>query len=143
MAVQGWGVDVTRAAGAALASSQFCFVKINASGFAVAAGAGENAFGILQNDPDAASKACTIRVLGLSKVLVGSGGVTVGDDIASDTAGKAKTAVKGKTDTSNTGAAADALLGSYVLGTALETGVSGDIIQMLVTPKGVVPTTAS
>lgn len=143
MAVNGQGVDVTIAAAAVFASSQFCFVKVNASGLAAIAGAGENAFGILQNDPDAASKACTVRIFGISKVLVGSAGVTVGDDVASDTVGRAKTAVKGKTDTSNTGAAADALLGSYVLGVAMETGVSGDIIKMLYHPKGIVPTTAS
>lgn len=106
-------------AAADLSSSQFCAVKLDTSAKAALPGAGGQCFGIIQNKPKAAESA-SVMVLGQSKMVVGSAGVTMGDQITPDTAGKAVTAVST----------------NYVLGLALETGVSADIISVLLLPGG-------
>lgn len=129
-------LDVSFVAGADLSSSQYMFVKLNSSGKAILnAAAGEDSIGVLQNNPTSGAIAI-VRVWGISKVVVGtdnSGVVTVMDPVATNASGQAKTAVKGN------GAG---ITGSNVLGTALSTSTaSGQIITMLVTKMGAVPTT--
>lgn len=75
------------AAGADLSSSQFRMVKINASGLAVAAGAGEKAVGVLQDAPDASGKDASVAFKGVTKMEAGAA-VTAGDYIMSDATGR-------------------------------------------------------
>jgi hypothetical protein len=133
---------ITLAAGADLSASQYCFVKLNSSGLVVLCGAGEAAIGILQNDPDASGKAATVAISGVSKIVAG-GSITRGVRVASDGSGKAKTAVAGSVNTSNSGTAADAVVASFTMGHILDTGVTDNIARMLLQPLGAVPTTTS
>ena len=112
MSVQGHGIDITLIAGADLSAKQFYAVKLDSNGAAVVAGDGEDAVGILQNKP-ASGQAATVRVVGISKFVAG-GAISLPNRVASDANGKAKAAVAGRTNTSDAGASADALLGSFV-----------------------------
>lgn len=130
-------------AGADLSSSQYFAVKINSSGQAVLAGAGEAAVGILQNKPES-GKVANIAVGGVSFMKAG-GVVTPGANVAADSAGKAKVAVANTTTVDGNAQSTVALLGSYVLGTALNTSntADGDIFPVLITHRGAVPGTVS
>lgn len=77
-------------AGADLSAKQFYAVKINSSGQIVLAGAGENAIGILQDEP-ASGQVGNVMVLGESMAIYG-GTVTAGQNLAVDAAGKLVTA---------------------------------------------------
>lgn len=129
-------------AAADLRTKQYYFVKDDGNGGIVLCGAGEAALGILQNAPNSGEVA-DVAVLGISKVVC-SAALSAGAAIASDLNGKAKAAVAGKTDTSDAGAAADALLGSYVMGRLLrDVGGATELGTFLLQPVGAVPTTAS
>lgn len=135
-------LDVTRDAAADLSTKQFFIVKRSGAGQINVAAAGEQCYGVLQDKPNAAGRSGSVRVYGVTKVVAGAA-ITEGDPIASDAAGKAKAAVTGRTNTSDAGAANDALIGSYVLGIALEPAAAdGDVISMLITHAGAVPQTA-
>lgn len=139
---RGFSVGFLKAA-ADLRTKQYYFVKVDGNGDVVLCGAGESALGVLQNDPNT-SEACDVMVFGITKVVV-SGALNAGDPIASDASGKAKAAVAGKTDTSDAGAAADPLLGSYVMGKLVlrDTTTNNELGTLLLQPVGAVPTTAS
>ncbi|MCL4715471.1 MAG: hypothetical protein KJZ75_11220 [Hyphomonadaceae bacterium] len=135
-------VCITRIAGADLSAKQYTAVKQNSSGQVVAAGAGEKALGILQNKPTS-GQAATVAVGGVSKWI--AGGVVAPDaEVAADADGKAKTAVANTTDT-QVGAAADPLLGSYILGRNLTAAnsVQNQVIEVLLTHTGASPGTVS
>lgn len=134
-------IDITLVAAADLSAKQGFLVKVDTDGKAAVAGAGEAAIGVLVNAPAAAAIA-VVRVAGVARAIAG-GAVTKGDRIAADAAGKTKTAVAGKVDTSDAGAAADPVIGSNVLGIALETGVLDALHSILITQSGAVPTTAA
>ena len=105
-------------AGADLSASQFIFVKLDAAAAAVVVGAGEAAFGLLEVGA-ATGKACTVTKTG--KVMVECGAaVTVGLEVASDAAGKAAAAVAT----------------NVILGTAYESGVTGQIIAIELSDAG-------
>lgn len=142
MSFQGHGTDITVAAGADLSAKQFYAVKLNSSAAVVLAGAGEDAIGILQNKP-ASGQMATVRIAGVSKFVAGAA-ITAGARVASDANGKGKTAVAASVKTDDTGAAADAVVGSFALGHALE-GASGDgiIFALLIARSGALPTTAA
>lgn len=142
MAVQGHGTDITLFAGADLSASQFLAVKLNSSGQAVLAGAGEDAVGVLQSKA-VAGLPVTVRVAGITKFIAGAA-IAAGARVASDADGKAKTAVAASVNTSDAGAAADAVAGSFTLGHALEAAAaSGVVIAVLLSKSGAVPTTAA
>jgi hypothetical protein len=107
-------------ASADLSASQFCFVVVNASGRLALPAAGSHAEGILQDKPNGAGVYGDVGILGVSKVLVGAGGVTAGDLLASDANGKAVTATAG----------------NFVLGRALATGAAGTYVPALIQQKG-------
>lgn len=134
-------ITITLIAAADLSAKQFYAVKIDNTGKAALAGAGEMACGILQNKP-ASGEAATIAVFGTTKAQAG-GTVTAGDVVKADAAGKIVVASKGTTNTSDAGAGSDPLLGSNVLGIAQESAVDGDVFPVLITHSGAVPTTAS
>ena len=107
-------------ASADLSASQFCFVAVNANGQLALPAAGGDADGILQDKPNAAGAVGEVGILGVSKLVVGAGGVTAGDLLATDVNGKAVTAAAG----------------NKILGRALTTGAAGTIIPALIQQKG-------
>ena len=124
-----------------LSAKQYYFAKVVSGGLDLA-GAGEAAIGVIQNKP-LLNEAVELTVLGVTKVVAGAA-ITKGVPIASDSAGKAKAAVLGKVDTSDAGAAADPVIGSYVMGIALEAATADlQIISALILHLGVAPTTAA
>jgi hypothetical protein len=137
------GVDITGPAAADLSTKQFYFVKLDSNGKFAVAGAGEVAVGVLQNTPNADGKIARVRILGSTKIIA-SAAITKGAVLASDAAGKAKAAVLGKTDTSDAGAAADALIGSHVAAVAMGSAAAdGDAFAAILIHAGALPTTAA
>lgn len=139
--------EVSVDAGEDLSAKQHHIVKLNSSGQAVVAtAAGEKVFGVLTNDPNAAGKAATVAVAGIVKV-VADGTIAAGNYISTSADGQARASTAaasgtGHVNTSDTGAATDALLGAYILGVALEAAAAGEKFAMLITHSGAVPTTA-
>lgn len=118
MAVE-YDLDVlTRLAGADLSTTgQYRFVEQSSAGtVTVCNGAGENALGVLQNNP-ASGQAATIAVGGITKVLAGAT-VAIGEQLATTSAGKA----------------APATGGQVILGEAMSGGGDGVLISMLWRP---------
>jgi len=109
------GQCVTLEAGQDLSSSQYFFVAVAADGQVDPAGDGAFAEGVLQNDPDAAGKAASVQIDGISKVTA-AGAISVGDAVSSAASGKANTAASG----------------DVILGTALGAATAdGDVISVL------------
>jgi len=107
-------------ASADLSASQFCFVAVNSDGNLALPAAGGDADGILQDKPNALGAFGEVGILGVSKLVVGAAGVTAGDLLTTDTAGKAVTAAST----------------NKILGRALASGASGVIIPALIQQKG-------
>ena len=102
-------------AGGDLSASQYCFVQLATdSQVDAVASAGGDAIGILQNDPAAAGRAATVGIAGISQLKLG-GNVTAGDKVQSHTDGTGLLA-----------ATAD-----HVLARAIDGGVAGDIVRVL------------
>jgi len=134
--------DLLLEAAGDLSSSQFLFVKMDTNGdVVIASAAGEDVVGVLQNTP-ASGAIAVVRVLGPSRVI-GSAAVNPGALVATTSAGKSKTAVAGRTDTSDAGAAVDPLIGSFVMGRALTLGALDTQHSIQVHPMGAIPTTAA
>lgn len=105
-------------AGADLSSScQWRFGKVNSSGKVIrCSSTGEQAVGVICDNPDAADKAVAVQVGGIAKIEAGAA-VTAGDKVMTDTVGRAIT----HTGTNN------------VLGLALETaGNAGERISVVI-----------
>lgn len=134
--------EISIPAGADLSSNQFFAAKIDSSGNAVLAGAGEQAY-ILQNKPNNAGKEVTanLAIGGQSKALLG-GTVAAGDFVASDSAGKVIKAVAntqlGNVDTTGSDAT-EAVKGSHIIGQAVTGGASDEIVSILILNLGVIP----
>lgn len=141
MSFQSNGVDITLLAAADLSAKQFFAVKVDSAGKAAVAGAGQTVAGILQNDP-ASGQAGTVRVLGVSKAEAG-GTVAAGDRVAADANGALVAATASTVNTSDAGGASDPVVGSNVIGIALEGASAGEIFAVLITHSGAVPTTAA
>ena len=102
----------TLIAAADLSTSQYLFAAMDAAGKAAVCGDGAQAFGVIEAG-SIAGGASTITVSG--KVMVKCGGtVTIGDDVASDAAGKAVNAASG----------------DIILGRAYEAGVTDQLIAI-------------
>lgn len=106
-------------ASADLSAKQYRFVKITSLQLAVCA-RGDKALGILQDKPAAAGRAGVVGFSGVTKVVLG-GSVTAGNDVISDANGAGVVAASSDNN---------------IMGVALETGASGDIIAMLLQPRG-------
>ena len=123
MAWEAPGPDVPFAASADISAYQYCFMGMpDSSGQVTFTGAGEHILGILQNKPAAAGRGASVRVYGVSKLVVDGnvGAIVPGDRLISDAAGKG---VKGETDNNEMGAI------------ALEASTAaGEIISVLVIP---------
>jgi len=111
-------------AGEDLSSSQFKFVTLESDGQVdLADAAGENCFGVLENDPAAGAEA-TVVVSGQTRITCG-GTVAAGAELQTDASGDAITAAAG----------------DVVMGYALEAGVDGQVIAMELIQGGrVIPT---
>ena len=119
MATQDNMLCVSLEAGQDLSAKQFYFVSVAADGQIDPTGAGAIAQGVLQDAPAAAGRAALVAVAGKVKVVCGAA-VTRGGPVAS----------------TSTGTATNATTGNIILGTALETGASGRIIEILFQPRG-------
>lgn len=119
MATQDNMLCVSLEAGADLSTKQFYFVSLASDGQIDPTGAGAIAQGVLQDAPAAAGRAALVAVAGKVKVVCGAA-VTRGGPVAS----------------TSTGTATNATTGNIILGTALETGASGRIIEILFQPRG-------
>lgn len=136
-------------AAADLRSYQYCAVKRNSAGkWALCSTVGEKADGILQNAPNQDEIADVVVMPGARcKMKVGAGSLAPGDQLkvqASTGRGIAVTAAT--VDTSDSGAAADAVVGSYVVAVVWDkvgTVADGTVLQVCFRPGGVVPTTAA
>lgn len=126
------GQDFSAPASADLSANQFFFVTLNGSGQLAVAGANVSCVGVLQDKPNAAGKVGEYRAFGVSKVKL-NGTVTVNDKVASDASGKGVKA----TAASVSAGTPEPLAGSYVMGTALKSGVAGDLIPVLLTHAGI------
>lgn len=113
----------TAPAASDLSTKQYTFVKFDGSGNLTPAGAGDLGF-VLQDTPTSGHYG-SYALVGISKITL-AGTVAAGGAISSDSAGK--------------GVAATVASGAFttpVNGIALQAGVSGDLIRMLVTPQPV------
>lgn len=122
MAYEQPGLKITLIAAADLSAKQYCFVNADttaAGSKAALPSAGGRAVGVLQNKP-ASGEAAEICVDGISKCLVGTGGVTAGDTVQALATGDITTATTG----------------DYALGIALATGAAGVLVPVLLTPSG-------
>lgn len=105
-------------AAADLHASQFHFVALDVNGYVnLPAGANAVCLGVLQDKPAFAGDVATVAIGGISRVYVGSGGVTAGNRIANDASGHA---IAGST--------------GYVNGTAMTTAAEGHLCEVLVQP---------
>jgi len=93
--------------------------------------------------PSTVGAPVTVIIAGVARVEAGAA-VTAGDNVKSDTVGRAITAQAAYTKTDDAGAAEDALVGSFVQGVALETAANaGEFIRVLRLAAGAIPTTAA
>lgn len=125
------GQDFSFDASTDLSAKQFYFGVLNSSSEVAVAAANVSCVGVIQDGPSTAGRRCSIRCFGITKVVLG-GSVTVNDKLASDASGKAVKA----TASSVSAGTPEPLAGSYVMGTALASGSSGDIVPMLLTHAG-------
>jgi hypothetical protein len=119
MATQDNMLCVSLEAGADLSTKQFYFVSVASDGQIDPTGAGVIAQGVLQDAPAAAGRAALVAIAGKVKVMCGAA-VTKGGPVAS----------------TSSGTATNATTGNIILGTALETGAAGRIIEMIFQPRG-------
>ena len=119
MAFEDIGKSISLPADADLSASQDCFVKLaNSSGVARAAlcSTGQDAIGVLQNDPDAANRAAQIAISGICKIKAGAA-ITAGANVGSDSTGRGITVATG----------------GYIMGKALESAAAAnEKIAMLI-----------
>jgi len=133
-------VDITVIAGADLSSKQYLCMTLASDGTVNTTGtAGGDVMGVLQNTP-ASGAVAVVRTRGITKVIA-SGTIASGLRVASTSAGKTKQAVAGKTDTSDAGAAADPLIGSYAIGQAITDGATDTAHYVDLHQMGAIPST--
>lgn len=144
MATQGECLKCTQTSGEDLSTYQYCFVKFSSGKIVHCDTVGERAFGILLDAPSASDLPCEIAVAGKTKLKVGGALSTVGAPVkVLVTTGRGGAAVLGTTNAA-AGGATQALVGSHVMGSTLQASTAdGDIIDFMLRPEGLIPTTAS
>lgn len=114
MATEIPGLVITGVAGESFASAQYYGCVLAADGqWDIADTPGNDIMGVAQNKP-AVGEELTVMVSGVSKMVVGTGGVTVGD--------KVQCIADGITTAAS---------GDHVVGRALSTGAAGEIVSVL------------
>lgn len=99
-----------------LSASQYCFVKVNSSSQWALVGDGEDANGVLQDDPAASGRPGSVALTGnVTKVKAG-GTVTAGNVVSSDSTGRAVNSASG-----------DYILGRAVTGTT----TANEIVEII------------
>ena len=87
MATENVLTNVSLEASGDLSADQYRGVKLASDGeVQVCDSNGEQAYGVLQNDPDAVGKAATVCIAGLTKAQAG-GSISIGDSVAVDADG--------------------------------------------------------
>jgi len=119
MAVKNNQETLTFQAGGDLSALQFRFVAMAADEQVDSAGNGEDAIGVLLNDPAQAGRAAEVAVSGKTRVTAG-GSVPAGSLVASDAVGRAVVATTG----------------DAILGIASTTGASGEVMSIVFNPRG-------
>jgi len=120
MAFEDLGKCITREAASDLSAAQYYLVTVNTSGQLALCGDGAMPIGVLQDAPAAQGRGGLVCIDGVSKVILG-GTVTAADQAGCDSAGKA----------------VNPSTGDSVFGKFLESGVSGDIVSVLLKSEGV------
>ena len=115
--------DLSRPASGDLSSYQYYFVTVNSSGQLARTGDGARADGILQTQPGAQGRAGTYRPAGTESFVVAGASFTAGDELGSDSAGRAVTG------------ATDDVMNALALEDA---SGAGSIVRCLVRDRGVV-----
>lgn len=138
MAVSHDYLSFTAIAGATLVKGYA--VKFDATNgkVVVVATSGEPPVGIV-GGAAASGAAVAIIYAGTAKAVAGSGGVTEGDLLKAGTDGRLVTAIGAHVDTSS--GTDEPVVGSYVIGMALETAAVGVEFEMAVFHAGAVPAT--
>lgn len=113
-------LDITFEASGDLSTKQYRFVTLDSNGQIAVATRGALAIGVLQDKPAAINRAAQVRTLLVSKVVLG-GTVTKGQALVSDANGAAVNASSSD---------------NAYMGFAMEGGSSGQIIAMLLQPRG-------
>ena len=81
-------LDISVLADADLSAYQYHFVKLSADNtVGVCTGASDIPLGVLQNKPSAAGQVARGRVMGVSRVYTGVGGITFANKIGTDASG--------------------------------------------------------
>lgn len=114
------GHDIPLPAAGDLSAKQYRFVTLNSSGQIAASTRGALSCGVLQDKPAAAGRSGAVRYNGVTKIKLG-GSVTAGNAIVSDANGDGVTTASSDTN---------------YMGIALESGASGEIVAMLLQPRG-------
>lgn len=115
---RGYGAPSLKAYDDMRTTGQFLFVVMNGSNIVDVSGANGDSVGILRNKPNTGEAANIWRVGEVGKVEVGTTGVTAGNQLTSDSAGAAEPVDNA---------------GEWCSAIALQTGVDGDIIEVIVT----------
>lgn len=121
-------------ANADLSSHQHKFVKISSGKIVIATAAGEDVLGVLLDKPAAADRAALVALAGVCKVIAAET-LAAGDLVATNASALAKKVSSTSNglaivDTSDTGAATDAVTGSYVMGKVLVGGAVNQTITI-------------
>ena len=102
-------------------TGQYLFMGIDSSSRAVLiASQGADAVGVLVNNPDAAGKAGTVAVAGITKVKAGAT-IAAGNKLTTGADGRAEVAATG----------------DFVIGWSVSGGADGEIISMLFTHQDI------
>lgn len=124
MALQEAVRSITLPASGDLSTKQFRLMGVNSSGQAATiASANVKATGVLQNKPAAAGRDAEVAVSGRLKIVVGTGGVTAGDEVEADANGAVVTA---------------AGAGSHIVGIVLVGAAAGGLAEVLFGYRGIV-----
>ena len=121
MAAENLSKCISLPASTNLSSNQYCFVEVDTNGQIAVSGVGNDAIGVLQDDPASAGIVGLIMTGhgGITKVKAG-GTVTVGALAACDSSGRAVVATSG----------------TFILGKFLEAGAVNNIVKILFQPNG-------
>lgn len=145
MAFEGNMLVVTMTAATAfVAADQYKPVRISAAKtVGLCDTAGQDVYGVLLEETASLGDSVRVCVWGETKMRAGAA-ISAGARVKALATGKFGTAVAGRTDTSDSGAAVDALLGSYVCGIAVNAAAADvDVFTGFFCQIGAIPTTAA
>lgn len=120
MAFENEVFDISFLAAGDLSDYQYHFVKLSANNtVTVCTGAADRAIGILQNEPSAAGQVARVRIMGISRVYVGTSGLAVATTVGTDASGHA---------------IAKTLDKAWILGICVNSGLTTETASMILYP---------